>query len=69
LMARVALAWDDARCGGRDAAWITHAGVVRAVRLLAGGVALPKEAGEWPREGLDFGRAECIDMVPGTGPA
>jgi alpha-ribazole phosphatase len=67
LMARVSLAWGDARCGGSDAAWITHAGVVRAVRLLAGGVALPKEAGEWPREGLDFGRAECIELVPGAG--
>lgn len=69
LMERVALAWADARRGGSDAVWITHAGVVRAVRLLAGGVALPKEAGEWPRKGLDFGRAQCISMVQGAAPA
>lgn len=65
LMARVELALADMRQGGSDAVWITHAGVVRAVRLLAGGVALPQEAGEWPRDGLDFGQAECITMVHG----
>lgn len=64
LMARVAMALADTRRAGRDALWITHGGVVRAARLLAGGGALPSQADEWPRDGLDFGEAECIAIAP-----
>lgn len=62
LMARVAAALDDTRRGGRDALWVTHGGVVRAVRLLAAGVRLPARADEWPRAGLEFGQGECIAL-------
>ncbi len=56
LMARVAGAWDDWRAGGRDAAWITHAGVMRAALLLARGVRLPARASDWPADELPFGQ-------------
>ena len=55
LMARVALAWDDWRASGREAAWVTHAGVIRAARLLAGGRRQVAAATDWPAEGLAFG--------------
>ena len=64
LMARVGQALADTRGAGSDALWITHGGVVRAVRLLAAGVAVPQRAGDWPREGLAFGQAECIALAP-----
>ncbi|MFT3780084.1 MAG: histidine phosphatase family protein [Ottowia sp.] len=57
LMARVAAAWDAHRARGEPAVWITHAGVMRAVLLLARGVRLPERATDWPAEPLPFGRA------------
>lgn len=61
LMARVAAAWDDWRAGGRDAAWVTHAGVIRAARLLAGGRRQVRAAADWPAEGLAFGALLALD--------
>ena len=55
FMARVAAAWDDWRAGGIDAVWVTHAGVMRAVRLLQHGVRCPADASEWPRHPIGFG--------------
>ena len=55
LMARVALAWDDWRASGREAAWVTHAGVIRAARLVARGQRQVGAASDWPAEGLAFG--------------
>ena len=55
----------QARGGGQDGLWITHAGVVRAVRLLTRGVALPRAAADWPVEGLPFGASECLALDPG----
>lgn len=55
LMARVGQAWDDWRADGRDAAWVTHAGVIRAARLLARGVRQVHRAADWPREPVGFG--------------
>ena len=55
LLDRVAAAWDDWRASGRDAVWVTHAGVVRAARLLAAGQRQVREASDWPAEGLAFG--------------
>ncbi len=43
-MARVGAAWDDWRASGRDAVWVTHAGVMRAALLLSRGVRLPASA-------------------------
>ncbi|AMO21730.1 alpha-ribazole phosphatase [Ramlibacter solisilvae] len=63
LMARAAAALAEARHRGADSLWITHAGVIRAVSLLAAGVTLPRNAADWPREGLGFGQAACIQLV------
>ena len=61
LMIRVAAAWDDWQRLQRDAVWVTHAGVVRAVRLLERGVRLPSAAGDWPAEPLAFGAAWVVE--------
>lgn len=55
LMARVGDLWSDWRATGNDAAWITHAGVMRAALLLAKGVHLPTAASDWPADDLPFG--------------
>ncbi len=57
LMGRVGAAWDAWRAAGQDAAWVSHAGVIRAARLLARGVREVRAASDWPAEGLDFGAA------------
>ena len=62
LMARVGAALADARAAGHDVLWVTHGGVVRAVRLLAAGTPLPRRADQWPRDGLGFGEAECVAL-------
>lgn len=61
FMGRVQAAFDEARAGGADAVWVTHAGVERAVRLLARGVVLPRQADEWPTDGLGFGQWTCLE--------
>ncbi|HRN74311.1 histidine phosphatase family protein [Ottowia sp.] len=55
LMARVAQAWADWQTSGRDALWVTHAGVMRAALLLSRGVQLPPGGADWPRDELPFG--------------
>lgn len=64
LMARVAEAWGDWRAGGRDALWVTHAGVIRAARLLADGRRPLRSAADWPAEGLAFGAAMVLRAEP-----
>ena len=61
LMVRVAAAWDEWLARGRDAVWVTHAGVVRAVRLLERGVRVPTAASDWPAEPLAFGAAWVVE--------
>ncbi|WP_293194388.1 histidine phosphatase family protein [Ottowia sp.] len=61
LMARVGAAWDDWRAGGRDAVWVTHAGVIRAAALLARGARRIERAGDWPAEPLAFGAAVVLE--------
>lgn len=63
FMARVREAFEEARADG-EVLWITHAGVVRAVRLLARGVTMVHDAREWPVEGLAPAAWECI-ALPG----
>jgi alpha-ribazole phosphatase len=55
FMQQVAGAWDDFRLQGVDAVWITHAGVIRAARLLASGVRQVTQAQQWPQAAPDFG--------------
>jgi len=65
LMARVGAAFEETRRAARGRLWITHAGVVRAARLLARGVPLPREAGDWPGDELAFGAAVCLPLASG----
>lgn len=63
FMARVALAWRDARqaaAGKHPQVWITHAGVIRAATLLSKGIMEVHEAAQWPADAPAFGQACCI---------
>lgn len=55
FMARVGAALNDWLGSKRDAVWVTHAGVMRAVMLLQRGVRCPESASEWPRQPIAFG--------------
>lgn len=55
FMRRVGAAWNDWRGSERDALWVTHAGVMRAVILLNDGVACPVSSAEWPRRNIGHG--------------
>lgn len=55
FMARVALAWDAFHRQRQDTVWITHAGVIRAVSLLAQGVRHIDTAAQWPTHAPGFG--------------
>ncbi|WP_225784813.1 histidine phosphatase family protein [Xenophilus sp. Marseille-Q4582] len=69
FLRRVAAAWDDWRASGRDAAWITHAGVMRAVRLVEGGRRAVARAADWPAEAIAFGELWCLTPREGRGGA
>ena len=60
FMQRVDGALAQWRASGQDALWVTHAGVVRAARLLLAGVACPTQAGQWPQQGPGFGELEVL---------
>jgi alpha-ribazole phosphatase len=55
FMSRVGAAWDAWRASGRDAVWVTHAGVMRAALLLDQGVRCPDRADRWPARPIDHG--------------
>jgi alpha-ribazole phosphatase len=58
FMQRVGSAFDDWRASGRDALWVTHAGVMRAVQLLHGGTLHVERAEQWPSRPIGYG--ECL---------
>ena len=63
FMARVAGAFDEVRhSGDADIVWIAHAGVARAVQLLAAGVRQVAQAGDWPKAGLAFGGWSVVEL-------
>jgi len=55
VLMRVARVWDEDHAD-HDAVWITHAGVARAARLLAGGVRVLTRADQWPLEAPGYGQ-------------
>ncbi|RZL93868.1 MAG: phosphoglycerate kinase [Variovorax sp.] len=61
FMQRIGLAFDAWRDAGRDAVWVTHAGVIRAVWLLLEGVRCPAHAGQWPAQPIAFGACLTIE--------
>ena len=62
VMQRVALVFDANRRQNQDAAWITHAGVIRASQLLAKGLRQVNRADQWPRDAPAFGQWCCIEF-------
>jgi alpha-ribazole phosphatase len=60
FLRRVAAAFDAWRDGGRDAVWITHAGVIRAAWLLRDGIRAVERADQWPKRPIAFG--ECVTI-------
>lgn len=60
FMARVGRAWQhmQQQCqaqGHRRAVWLTHAGVIRALRLWHQGIACPATAQDWPADAPGYG--------------
>lgn len=62
LLRRVAAARAAAVRQGRDMAWITHAGVIHAMQLLSQGVTRLEHADQWPRQTLDFGQWQLVEL-------
>ena len=56
FMARVAAVWDASCAGDQPTVWITHAGVIRAARLLAQGQRAVQHAAQWPHDACGFGQ-------------
>ena len=48
-----------------DVLWITHAGVIRAVELLAQGVRHIERANQWPVEAPKYGQWRTLALHPG----
>lgn len=61
FMARVGDAYDGWRVSGQDAAWVTHAGVMRAVILLHQGVRKVERASLWPTRSIALGELMVIE--------
>lgn len=62
FMRRVGEAFDDWRDAGRDAVWVTHAGVIRAAWLLREGVRCVERADQWPGRPIAFGEWVTIEL-------
>jgi alpha-ribazole phosphatase len=62
VMARVASAFDELQ-GSGDTLWITHAGVIRAVELIAGGVRQINQAKDWPVNAPAYGQWCTLELV------
>ena len=65
FMARVTSAFDELPATGADAVWITHAGVIRAARLLAQGIRQIVRADQWPIDAPAYGQWETLARLPG----
>lgn len=68
FMTRVAEVWDAAVAAslpGVSQVWLTHAGVMRAARLIASGQREVRSVGDWPAAAPGFGA--CWRYVESTG--
>jgi alpha-ribazole phosphatase len=63
LMQRVRQALQTTRQTHTEAVWITHAGVIRAVNLLAQGQFELTSAMQWPKEVTDFGQWQTLEVI------
>lgn len=62
FLLRVGAAFDAWRAGGRDAVWITHAGVIRAAWLLRDGIRAIERSDQWPGQPIAFGECVTIEL-------
>jgi alpha-ribazole phosphatase len=62
VMERIASAFDELQCQS-DTLWITHAGVIRAVELIARGVRQIARADEWPMDAPAYGQWCTLELV------
>jgi len=60
FLLRVGEAFDAWKAGGRDAVWVTHAGVIRAAWLLRDGIRAIERSEQWPAQPIAFG--ECVTI-------
>ena len=65
FMARVALAFDGLPTGA-DTLWVTHAGVIRAVKLIASGKRHLERADQWPVAAPAYGQWCKLDLPSAT---
>ena len=63
FMRRIGAAF-DALGGQGDTVWITHAGVIRAVALLAQGVRHVERADQWPLDAPKYGQWQELNLDP-----
>jgi len=64
LLDRVACALEDTRRAQEDTLWVTHAGVIRAVKVLLAGVRVIEAAAQWPAEPIPFGTLQVHELGP-----
>ena len=62
FMRRVALARADTLRLAQPSVWITHAGVARAMTLLAQGLTLVERADQWPKQTPEWGQWWELEM-------
>jgi alpha-ribazole phosphatase len=62
FMQRVGESFDDWRASGRDALWVTHAGVIRAVEVLRTGRRSVERSDQWPSRPIAFGELVTVDI-------
>ena len=64
FMARIASAFDALVDTNTDTGtvWITHAGVIRAMALLAQGIRSVAQASEWPLNAPKYGQWQLLDL-------
>ncbi len=62
VMARVAQAFDELP-EASDSVWITHAGIIRAAELVAGGVRQVSRPDQWPRDGVACGQWRTLELA------
>lgn len=62
VLQRVGEVWDAWRATQVCNAWITHAGVTRAVQLLSQGIRQVEQADQWPQRAPGFGAWEKVAL-------
>ena len=62
IIQTVEQAADQGKGGNDSAIWITHAGVIRAATLIAGGVRQIERADQWPVSGPAWGEWAVLDI-------